>query len=102
MTDVNIGTEILLDAYSDRFDVALLISGDSDLVPPIEAIRKEFQEKKIVVVFPPERISMRLKKSANAYIHATEAYLRKSMFPDKVAKPDGFVLTRPQEWKNKY
>ena len=34
MTDVNIAVEILKDAYQDRFDVALLVSADSDLGSP--------------------------------------------------------------------
>ncbi len=36
-TDVNIAVRLLEVAYDDRFDVAVVISGDSDLVPPIEA-----------------------------------------------------------------
>jgi uncharacterized LabA/DUF88 family protein len=38
MTDVNIASHMLIDAFQDRFDMALLISGDSDLVPPIKFI----------------------------------------------------------------
>ena len=33
MTDVNVAVEMLKDAYQDKFNVALLISADSDLVP---------------------------------------------------------------------
>ena len=32
MTDVNIATQMLIDAYQDKYDMAMLISGDSDLV----------------------------------------------------------------------
>ena len=39
MTDVNIATAMLTDAYRDRFDTALLVSADSDLVPPVRAAR---------------------------------------------------------------
>ena len=37
MTDVNIATEMLTDAFENKFDTALLISADSDLVPTIKA-----------------------------------------------------------------
>ncbi len=37
MTDVNIATAIIVDAYKDAYDMAMLISGDSDLTPPIKA-----------------------------------------------------------------
>lgn len=39
-TDVNIATQLLCDAFHNRFDTALMISGDADLVPPIEAVKE--------------------------------------------------------------
>ena len=35
MTDVNIATQMMIDAFQDKYNMAMLISGDSDLVPPI-------------------------------------------------------------------
>ncbi len=35
MTDVNIAVQLLVDAYDDKFDVALLLSADSDLTTPV-------------------------------------------------------------------
>ncbi len=55
MTDVNIATQILIDAYQDKFDMAMLISGDSDLVPPIKAVHELFKSKRVFVAFPPKR-----------------------------------------------
>jgi len=34
-TDVNIALQMLMDSYKNNYDRALLITGDSDLVPPI-------------------------------------------------------------------
>ena len=45
MTDVNIATQMLVDAYKNAFDMAMLVSGDSDLVPPIKAIHENFLQK---------------------------------------------------------
>ena len=44
MTDVNIATQMIIDAYQDKYDTAMLISGDSDLVPPIKAINENFKK----------------------------------------------------------
>ena len=99
MTDVNIATELLSDAFTDRFDVALLISADSDLVGPIQRVRLLFPDKRVVVVFPPARHSNALKNIAHACLHLDRATLVKSVFPDQVVKPDGFVLHRPAEWR---
>jgi len=37
-SDVNLATHLIVDAYEKRFDVAIVVSNDSDLVGPIKAI----------------------------------------------------------------
>lgn len=51
MTDVNIATQIIIDAYQDKYDMAMLISGDSDLVPPIRTIHEWFPKKEFLLLF---------------------------------------------------
>ena len=99
MTDVNIATEMLSDAFTDRFDTALLCSADSDLVAPVQQVRQLFPDKRVIVVFPPARHSNALKQVASACLHLDRATLAKSVFPDQVVKPDGFVLHRPADWR---
>jgi len=99
MTDVRIATELMLDAFQNRFDTALLCSADSDLVGPVNAVRQSFPQKRIVVAVPPGRYSNALKRAASAYTHIGRNVLARSVFPDRVRKPDGFVLQRPKEWR---
>ena len=99
MTDVQIATEMLADAFTDRFDVALLVSADSDLVPPTRMIRRLYPEKRIVVCFPPERTSVALRRAANASLDIRVSGLEASQFPETVIKPDGHVLRRPERWR---
>jgi uncharacterized LabA/DUF88 family protein len=99
MTDVSIATEMLLDAINDRFDRAILISADSDLVPPIKAIRSKFNDKKIIVAFPPKRHSVDLIKAANGYIYINNSILGQSLLSPSIKKDNGFTLTCPAEWK---
>lgn len=99
MTDVNIAVELLSDAFQDRYDVAMLISADSDLVGPIKTVRRLFPQKRIVVVFPPDRHSSALKVNAHACLHITPNLLSRSQFPDHVISADGVSLWRPSEWR---
>ena len=99
MTDVNIGVEMLNDAYKNQFDTAILISGDSDLMGPIEMVRKQFSEKRIVVAFPPKLVSNQHKKVSHAYFTIGRKIISESQFPDRVVKEDGFVLKRPEMWR---
>jgi len=99
MTDVNIAVEMLTDAYQDLFDVAILVSADSDLTAPVLAIKNLFTEKRVIAVFPPQRHSAQLERLAHGSMQIGRATLAKSLFPDRVAKTDGFILQRPTEWK---
>jgi uncharacterized LabA/DUF88 family protein len=98
MTDVQLASHLVSDAHKGDFDVALLISGDRDLVPAIEMVKKELTTKRIVVVFPPMRSCDDLRNVAHAYIHVTEAVLKASLFPDVVTDAIGNSATRPQSW----
>ena len=99
MTDVQIATEMLTDAFENRLDTALLISDDSDLVPPTLAVQRIFPQKRIVVAFPPARTSVELKRVASASFTIGRRKLAKSLLPDEVTTATGHVLKRPPEWK---
>ena len=98
MTDVNIAVELFADAFQDRYDTALIISADSDLRGAIETVKALFPSKRVVIAFPPMRFSFELQGVAHASFILGRAKLRQSQFPDRIAKPDGYILERPQKW----
>ena len=53
MTDVNIAVELLGDAQDDAFDTAIIISGDSDLTPPVRATLERYPGKRVIVASLP-------------------------------------------------
>ncbi len=99
MTDVNIAAQLLTDAYENRFDVAFVISGDSDLTTPIRLLRERFPEKRVIVIFPPDRRSAQLKKTANGTLVIGQDKLRKCLLPEQITTSSGYVLSRPDEWR---
>jgi len=99
MTDVNIAVEILKDAYQDKFDVALLISADSDLVPPIKTVRELFPNKRVVIASPPGRYSIDLVNSASKSFVISRRSIAKSLLPEEIEKEDGYILRCPSSWK---
>lgn len=98
-TDVNIAVQMLSDAFQDKFDTAILVGGDSDLVPPIVEIKKLFQNKRVMACFPPKRVSKEIKNACNGFMHLGEADLKNNQLPERVTKVDGFVLRRPDSWR---
>ena len=97
-TDVNIAVRLLEDAYDDQFDVALVISADSDLAPPIEAVRRRFQDKTLLVAAPPKRWSSELKRVAHAAVKISPAVIRRNRLPDPVITSNGQQLRAPAGW----
>lgn len=97
MTDVNISVELMKDAFQDRFDLALLISADSDLVSPVRTVQQLFPQKKVITIFPPGRFSSALKSVSSGILRIGHVELSKSMFPDQVIK-NGIILQRPVSW----
>ena len=99
MTDVNIAVHLLTDAIDDAFDTAMIVSADSDLVPPVAAVRSRFPGKRVVIATPPGRHSTQLADAANACFTIGRKKLQDSQLPEHITKSDGFTLTRPASWK---
>ncbi|MFC1739676.1 NYN domain-containing protein [Planctomycetota bacterium] len=97
-TDVNIALHLLSDAVNDYFDRAIIISGDTDLVPAIEMVHKHCPEKEIGVVFPIRRINNSLLKAADFYRTLRMPILKRCQLPDEI-KIGNVVIRRPQEWR---
>jgi uncharacterized LabA/DUF88 family protein len=99
MTDVNIATTMLLDAFKDEYDLAMLISGDSDLVPPIRAVHAHFKNKRVMVAFPPKRHNASMALVARGSLTIGRKSLIDSQFDEIVKSKTGYNLKVPFKWK---
>lgn len=60
--DVQLATDLLIGAFKDSYDTAIIVSGDADFIPVIRILKGEFK-----------------KKTGNAYFRRTSSYkLRKA------------------------
>lgn len=100
-TDVHIAVQMIRDIVLDQCDISVLISADSDLIPPINFINELKPKHKIFVYFPPSRFSYDLKQKANNFISLEnhELKFKDSVFPDEIYLPNGYALKRPDKWK---
>jgi uncharacterized LabA/DUF88 family protein len=99
MTDVNIATTMIVDAYNDCYDMAMLVSGDSDLVPPIRAIHENFNKKRVLVAFPPKRHNSSMGLVAKGSLTIGKRTLADSQFDDEIKSRIGYTLKIPSSWK---
>ena len=97
-TDVNIATHLVRDACEGNFDVAILISGDTDLVPAVEVVKEK--KCRIVIGFPPDRDTDDMKDAAGgAAFKITEGQFKKAQFPYRVEIAPGNWVERPPVWR---
>ena len=97
-TDVNMSIKLLEDAYDDLYDVAIVISGDGDLAPPVAAVRHRFPAKRVIAAFPPKRKSRELAKHANTAISIYKKSIRNSRLVTPVTTKTGTLLHAPSGW----
>ena len=98
MTDVNIAMALLRDAMRNSFDTAIVISADSDLTGPINAVLRDYPAKRVVVAFPPNRNSVTLSRNATASFTLGRKLVNDSQLPPQVVKPNGYALHKPTRW----
>lgn len=105
-SDVNLGAHLLMDGFLDRYDAAIVITGDSDLVTPIQMACLEL--KKPVGVLNPQRLSgpgcravrksAGLQKAAAFYQNGvTWNQLLMAQFPTPLADSHG-SFSKPISW----
>ena len=102
-TDVNIAVTMVDDAYQDRCDQFVLVSGDSDLVPAVRLIRDRFPSKKIVVYIPAARDTLRsgayeLRAAAHVARSIPLNLLARAQFPAQVPNGTGGHWQKPASW----
>lgn len=98
-TDVNIALHLLQLAIMGQYDRAVIVSGDTDLIPAIKAVRVTFPQKEIGVILPIGKSSEDLLKQADFRHKMREHHLESCRFPDVIPLADGSALECPATWK---
>ncbi len=109
-SDVNLASYLLLDAFDQSYDTALVITNDSDLTEPIRMVQERFSVK-VGVAMPlmnwnadgrARRPSVSLRKSASftREIQRNSRYeriLAECQLPDTITLKEG-AITKPSAW----
>ena len=95
-SDVNLATHLLHDAYQIRYESAVVISGDSDLLTAVQVVKNELR-KPVGVLNPQKRPSRMLQKHATFYKHIRPGVLAASQFPATLRDEHG-SFSKPAGW----
>jgi hypothetical protein len=99
-SDVNLASHLLIDGWRARYDLAVVVSNDSDLKTPIHIVRHDL--KAPVGVLNPHRnrsyaLSPKLLPRGSFYKPIRRASLRASQLPPQVPDAKG-IVHKPPGW----
>ncbi len=98
-TDINIAIQLLEDSFDDRYDRALIISGDTDLASTIRKVRQRFPSKHITLVLPPRRQNAAaLLNASTDHVSLSLPMLARCQLPDQVST-EGTVIHKPSKYR---
>ena len=81
-TDVNLAVDMVVGAYRDRYDVAMLVAGDTDYVRAVQALQ-ERGKKLIWCPLPAQRRIDQLAKLADGTMELDGKFLRTCALPER-------------------
>lgn len=96
-SDVNLATYLLIDAFDQRADAAIVLSNDSDLSEPIRRVRGRFGLE-VAVLNPTRYRSGALQSIATSYKAVTLQDVRACQLPNPVIDPSGRRISKPLGW----
>ncbi|MDY0276277.1 MAG: NYN domain-containing protein [Desulfomicrobium sp.] len=95
-SDVNLATHLVYDGCMNKYDVAIVITKDTDLVEPIRIITQELG-KKVGIICPDSALPPQLKKVSTFIKHIRIVHLAKSQFPDQIRVQNN-TISKPSGW----
>jgi len=97
-SDVNLATHLLNDAFNKRFEAALVISQDSDLLEPMRIVCKEMGYVLGIGWLEPTDPAKHYKAVSSFIRHSNHSKLARAQFPDPVIGQGGRKIFKPVGW----
>lgn len=96
-SDVNIASHLINDGHKRRYEAAILVSNDSDLVEPVKIVRSELKIPVGVLNPIPNKPSHELRKYATFVKPIRKGVLAASQFPPTMQDAVG-TFHKPPTW----
>ncbi len=102
-TDVKIATEMLTSCANEICDLSVLVTGDTDLIPALKALKKIDDNHKVMIFFPPKRTTHIMKSQVDGWKDLGLPFYRTKfidgLFDDSVDTGGGNAIMIPAKWK---
>jgi len=97
-TDVAIATKLLEACFLNECDTAVLVTGDTDILPAIKTALKHFPDKRVMCVFPYRRKNQELAQLVQGCFRVKADKYLNHQLPNPMPLPDGTHISKPTTW----
>mgnify|MGYP003625386782 FL=1 len=97
-SDVNLASYLLHDGWNKRYDLALVLSQDTDLVEPIRLVTNDLKLPVGVIWVSNTSPNPKLVSVASFVRHASKSDLKAAQFADPLPLLNGKFLNKPAGW----
>ncbi len=97
-SDVNLAVHLLNDGWQGSYDVALVLSQDTDLIEPIRLVTQQLGLKVGLVWLDGRRPNKDLASVATFVRHVRSSDLAAAQFPNPIVRPNGTEIHKPAKW----
>ncbi len=96
--DVHLAALLLADGFRGDYEVAVVVSNDSDLVPAVRIVRRQLGlPVGLLLPLPEKRYAVELIRAVTFHKPIREGVLAASQFPPQLADANG-TITKPSAW----
>ena len=95
-TDVHMAVDLVADTLENSFDLAIVVTADSDIKPAIARVRAA-AGKKLLMLAPPGRMRRSRELKPNREICPDR--IRRHLLPELISRNGQTVATRPVEYR---
>jgi uncharacterized LabA/DUF88 family protein len=96
-TDVNIAVRLVELAYLNNADTFVIVSGDTDLIPGVDVVRRQFTDKEVHVIFPYKRKNDDFLKRVGKNFKLKKETYSNHQFTDPISI-EGVEYKKPIRW----
>ena len=97
-SDVNLASHLIHDGWQGVYDLALVMSQDSDLIEPLRMVKEDLRKTVGLIWLDGRRPNPRLTRVASFVRHASPADFAASQFDNPLLDANGNQITKPNTW----
>lgn len=97
-TDINVALGVIEAFVRNEADCAVIVSGDTDLIPAIRTAKALFENIRVGILTPAHKKNQHFRQFADFTIAIKPEHYAQFQLPPSINLPNGKIITKPPAW----